>query len=1083
MAVTHGCRGRDRRAATLAIAGVFLLCGCGDNTRPVEPPPVEPPPVEAPVDGWRHRPGAGQFVEPAALIAMEPGAGRFALAAAGGAPPLVVSGRDYPGVVRVVSDLQADIARVTGIEPAMSHDAIPAGASEVVLIGTIGKSPLIDQLVKSGQLDVHDVADRWETFVIQPVDAPMPGVSRALVIAGSDQRGTIYGAYEISRHIGVSPWHFFSDVPAPHRDALYVNPARYTLGTPAVKYRGIFLNDENPQLGPWGSRFFGPGLAPGFPGGLNSKFYARVFETMLRLRANYLWPAVWGRAFAEDDPQNHAVATQYGIVMGTSHEAPMMRGIEEWNRHTTAYGGNGAWRFSTNRDAVVAYMTDGVKRMKEQNIEGVVTMGMRGPGDVSLPPEDGIPLIQNLIATQQQMLADVMGDDSQHVAKVWTLYKEVQDWYLRPDGIEVPDDITIVWAEDNWGNLRKLPDQTRASERPAGYGIYYHFDYVGGPRNYKWVDGNLLANVWEQLNLAYTYGVDRVWVANVGDLKNNELPTEFFLDYAWAPERWPVTRILEWQRRWATEQFGPDQAAAIADVIHRYEKLQSDRKPELLNRLVTWDRTKDLASDPDGALIYSDADPFSVVSYGEHQRVTAEWEKLAADAEQIGKVLPDGYQDTYYELVLYSVKASANLYALRLAQFTGALYADQGRAATNDLAALADARFQDDQAMNEHYNTAVAGGKWSGWATQPHIGYGRDSPWQQPERDNVALPDFIWPELARIALPPQASMGVAIDGSTAWWPGETATPPTLPTFSPFQSQRAQYIEVFNRGSTPFNYTASVPSEYAGIVTVLPTKGMVERQVRLGIQVDWTAAPAAVKDVPITITGSEGTTVTVNAVLDNRPLRVGSSAAPVPWDALTGFVEANGYVSMEADHYTSAVEANGITWFRIPDIGRTGAGMTVLPRNAPVQTPGGAAPHLEYQMYLSGTDDRQVEVWTYLSPRNSVRIATGDQDGLLYAVSIDDEPPRIVNITRVLAINPQANNGNGNKPWEWKAADNVIRAPTTHHVKGPNPHVLKYWAVDPTAIAQKLVVDTGGLLQSYLGPPESCRAPAPCRPRD
>jgi len=1078
------------RALTMAVAaaGSVLLVGCGDNNRLASKPPPPPPP-DAPqaVDAWHHRPGAGTFVEPGALIRFAPGTGTFPLVAAGAARPLVVSSSDHPGVVRVVGDLKDDIARVTGVAPDVVLDQVPSGASEVVVIGTLGTSPLVDALVAAGKLDVHDVTGRWETFVIQPVDAPMPGVARALVIAGSDQRGTIYGAYEISRRIGVSPWYYFDDVPVAHRDALYVNPDRYTLGTPAVKYRGVFINDENPQLGPWAPKHFGPGLAPGYPGGFNSAFHAKVFETLLRLRANYLWPAVWGRAFAEDDPQNHAVATAYGIVMGTSHEAPMMRGIEEWNRHPKAYGGTGDWRFSTNRDAVVAYMRDGVQRMKAQNIEGVVTMGMRGPGDVSLPPEDGIPLIQDLIGTQEQMLSEILGGDVRAIPKVWTLYKEVQDWYLRPDGIQVPDDVTIVWADDNWGNLRKLPDQTRSSERPAGYGFYYHFDYVGIPRDYKWVDSTLLANTWEQLNLAYSYGVDRVWMVNVGDFKNAEIPAEFFLDYAWAPERWPVDRIPAWQARWAAEQFGDEVAPALADVIRRYELLQSDRKPELLNRLTTWDRTQDLTAHPDAALVYSDADPFSLVNYAEHQKVTAAWQALAADAEAIDAQLPPEAHDAYYELVLYNVKASANLYALRLAQFTAALYADQGRAATNDMAAVATARFEDDQAMNAHYDT-IAGGKWAAWASQPHIGYGRDSPWQQPEANNVALPDFFWPPLRQLAIPTAtaASMGVAIDGSAKWWPGETATQPVLPTLSPYQAQRTQYIDVFNRGAAAFDYTVSVATAdaaFVGFVTVSPgPTGTVDKQVRLSLNIDWAAAPAAVTTVPITISGSEGTKVTVQAVIDNRPVQVAGAA--VPWSGLTGFVEASGYVSMEADHYTAQINDRGIAWIRIPDIGRTGAGMTVLPRNAPIRTPGGQSAHLEYQMYLADpTPSHPVEVWTYLSPRNSVRIASGELDGLLYAVSIDDEPPQLVNATSKLNINVQANSGNGNKPWEWKVADNVIRFPTTHTITGPNPHILKYWAVDPTAIAQKFVVDTGGLRDSYLGPPESCRAPAACVPAD
>jgi hypothetical protein len=1058
----------------LTVLGSAALLGCGGD--PAPPPPIDP---------WHHHPGAGEVIEPAPLIATSPTPGAFTLAEAGAVPPLVVSAGDFPGVVRVAGDLRDDIARVTQVTPQVVNDAPPAGVAQAVLIGTLGKSPFIDGLVKSGKLDVHDVTGRWETFVIQVVDAPMAGLTRALVIAGSDQRGTIYGVYEVSRQIGVSPWYFWSDVPAPHHDALYVTAAHYTLGTPAVKYRGLFVNDENPQLGGWGPAHFGPGKAPGFPGGFNSALYAKVFETLLRLRANYLWPAVWGRAFAEDDPDSHAVATRYGIVMGTSHEAPMLRGIEEWNRHPMAYGGTGDWRFSTNRAAVTAYMRDGLQRMKDQNIEGVITMGMRGPGDVSLPPEDGIPLIQDLITTQEQMITDVLGGDTRSIPKVWTLYKEVQDWYLHPAGIQVPDDITIVWAEDNWGNLRKLPDQTTNPERFAGYGIYYHFDYVGIPRNYKWVDTTLLPNAWEQLNLAYSYGVDRVWVVNVGDLKDAELPAEFFLDYAWSPERWPVTRLGEWTERWAAEQFGSEHAAEIADLLHRYALLQSDRKPELLNRRITWNRAADLATAPDTALVASDADPFSVVSYAEHQRIASEWKQLAADADQVGSTLPDIYRDPYYELVLYKVKATANLYALRLAQFTASLYADQGRAATDDMAAIATARFVDDQAMSDFYNHTIAGGRWSctadqapctGWASQPHIGYGKDSSWQEPEVGFWAAPDFIFPDLRQLTPPAEASMGVAIDGSTAWWPGGSDAAPVLPVFSPHQTQSAQYIEVFDRGAAPFDVAVAVPAAFDGVVTVTPSTATVAKQLRLALQVDWTKVSGGRTTVPITITGG-GSQVVVQAVLDNRPV-LAQDTTP-GWEALNGFVEASGHVAMEAEHYTSAIEGNGVSWLRIPDIGRTGAGMTVMPRNAALQKPGGSSPHLEYQMYLLDEGDRSVELWTYLSPRNSVRLASGDQDGLLFAVSIDGEAPQVVNATRQLAIDPQANSGNGNKPWEWKSGDNIIRIPTKHRISGPNPHVLKYWVIDPTVIAQKFVIDTGGLQDSYLGPPESCRAPGQC----
>ena len=528
-------------------------------------------------------------------IAFAPSPGSFPLAANGTAAPIVVDAGDHPGVVRVAGDLQADVERVTGVRPDVSNE--PA-AEEVVILGTIGKSALVDKLIAAGKLDVSGIKGKWETSLQQVVSNPLPGVRRAFVIAGSDQRGSIFGAYDVSRQIGVSPWHFWDDVPVRHRDSIYAQPGRHTQGTPKVKYRGFFINDENPALGRWAPAFFGPGQAEGFPSGFNSKFYAQVFETMLRLKANYLWPAVWGRAFAEDDLLNHATAKRYGVVMGTSHEAPMMRGIEEWNRHaedgSDPYSGNGEWSFRRNGEAIKKYWADGIKRMVDQDFEGVVTLGMRGNGDVSLPDGDGIDLMRSIIAAERQILADVSKQDITKIPQVWTLYKEVQRYWDQ--GLRVPDDVTVVFTDDNWGNMRKLPSDSEPP-RSGGYGLYYHYDYVGGGRNYKWVDTNQLPNIWDQLSQAYSYGVDRLWVVNVGDLKNNELPTQFFLDYAWDPDRWPVERLGDWERRYAAQNFGPERAKPIAEVLHTYAELQSRRKPELLNRLISLDPSKDLATD------------------------------------------------------------------------------------------------------------------------------------------------------------------------------------------------------------------------------------------------------------------------------------------------------------------------------------------------------------------------------------------------------------------------------------------------------------------------------------------------------
>lgn len=1005
---------------------------------------------------------------PDEYLSSRQGPGRFPLVAGGRAAPLVVSADDHPGVVRVVGDLQIDIQRVTGVRPSVSVDRIPR-QEEVVLVGTIGRSPLIDGLIDSGKLDTTGIAGAWETSLEQVVDNPLPGVRRAFVIAGSDQRGTIFGAYDVSKGIGVSPWYWWDDVPARHQDELYVLPGRHSQGTPVVKYRGLFINDENPVLGGWGPAYFGPGLAPGYPSGFNSKLYARVFELMLRLKANYLWPAVWGRAFALDDPRNHATATEYGIIMGTSHEAPMMRGIEEWNRFAVPavrdangniitpghdpYGGTGEWSFVHNADAIKAYWTEGIRRMVEQNIEGVVTIGMRGNGDTALPDSGGIDLMRQIVAAQRQIIGEVTGQDVTTVPQVWTLYKEVQRYW--EEGMRAPDDVIVVFSDDNWGNIRKLPDP-KLPPHPGGYGLYYHFDYVGGGRDYKWVDSSLIANTWEQLNLARSYGDFRLWMANVGDMKGNELPLQFFLDYAWNPDRWPIDSLPEWEKQYAAANFGPEAAAPIAEVLHTYATLQSRRKPELLNRRITVDPSKDLSTDPT-AVIYDDqATPFSLTDYQELDTVTAQWQALAARVQQIGTTLPPAWQDAYYEIVGYEIVASANLYAFRRAEFTNIHYAAQGRAATNDLADEAQARFAEDLALANHFNTAVAGGKWKLWQTQPHIDYGDvarygpNAPWQEPELNNWAIPDVIFPAVQRIQLPVAAELGVAIDGSESWWPAEPA-PAVLPEFSPYQSQPAQYIDVFNRGQTPFPYRIRAAQPY---VVVTPEHGTVDKQVRATVRIDWARAPLGTTQVPITVSGPNGGSVGITAVVAN----------PGPLPGVRGFVEANGYVSMAADHYDNAVGTDGITWRRLPDIGRTGAGMTPFPVTAESRTPGGAGARLEYRMHLFTTG--QATVWAYLSPRNNV-LST---DGLHYAMSFDDEDPHTVNITVATGADDTAMN----KQWERNTSENINLTATTHTITAPGEHILKFWMVDPTVVLQKIVVDVGGLRPSYLGPPESHR---------
>lgn len=364
----------------------------------------------------------------------------FALATGSKPVPLFVSAQDYEGVVRAVRDLRADVGRVTGMEPVVATDA--AGLrGPVVVVGTIGKSPVIDALIRGGKLDVTGVTGNWESYVRQVVSNPMPGVPQALVIAGSDKRGTIYGVYDLSSHIGVSPWYWWADVPARHQADLSVPLGRYTQGEPAVKYRGIFINDEAPAFSGWAKEKFG---------GVNHEMYARMFELILRMKGNYLWPAMWGNAFADDDSLDAVLADEYGIVMGTSHHEPMTRAQQEWKRY-----GKGAWDYGVNDTTLRAFWRKGIERMGAR--ENIVTLGMRGDGDrpMTTNGESNISLLEKVVADQRKILGEVTGRNPSKTPTLWALYKEVQDYYDK--GMRVPDDVTLLFSDDNWGNVRRLP--------------------------------------------------------------------------------------------------------------------------------------------------------------------------------------------------------------------------------------------------------------------------------------------------------------------------------------------------------------------------------------------------------------------------------------------------------------------------------------------------------------------------------------------------------------------------------------------------------------------------------------------------
>jgi hypothetical protein len=924
-------------------------------------------------------------------ISTQSASGCFPLAASGRSAPLWVSSKDHAAVTRIAQHLQGDIGSVTGSQPDLLIDEIPA-TSEIVLVGTLGKSPLIDQLVKNGQLDVADIAGKWEASLLQVVDKPLANVERALVITGSDKRGTLYGMFDLSARIGVSPWYWWADVPVQQHRELFVLPGHHTWGEPAVKYRGIFINDEAPALAGWAQEKFG---------GFKHQFYEKVFELILRLKGNYLWPAMWGRAFYDDDPENPQSADGYGIVIGTSHHEPMMRAHVEWSRY-----GTGAWNYETNEQTLQTFWRQGIERMDAH--ESTITLGMRGDGDEPMMQSANIALLERIIEDQRQIIAEVTQKDPATLAQMWALYKEVQEYYDL--GMRVPDDVTLLLCDDNWGNVRKLPSPDD-TPRPGGYGIYYHFDYVGGPRNYKWLNTSPISRTWEQMHLAYQHGVDRIWIVNVGDIKPMEFPAQFFLDYAWAPEQWPAERLPEYTHRWAEQQFGAEYAAEIADILSQYTRYNSRRKPELLAPTT-----------------------YSLVNYREADTIVADYNALAARAEHIYNVIASEYRDAYYQLVLHPVKACANLNEMYVTAGKNHLYASQGRAVTNELAAKVADLFQKDAEYSRYYNEVVAGGKWSHMMDQTHIGY---TYWQQPDENSMPAVDEIY-------IPVEAEMGVAIEGSEDWWPMVKGAL-VLPTLDVYQRQ-TYMIEIFNRGQTPFEYRAKAGADW---LLITPAEGIVENECRLLVSVDWERVPSGTQHIPITIAGPDDSHAVVQAVVNNpsSPKR----------NEVQGFIEGNGYISIEAEHYSRAVETGSVRWQIIPDFGRTLSGLMPVPVTAQSQMPipDRDGPRLEYRVYLFSSGP--VRVYAYLSPTLNYH-----GQGLRYALSFDDEPPQIVDIHA----------DRSNRAWEQSVSDNIRVAVSEHMVDCPGEHILKFWMVDAGIVLQKLVIDTGNARPSYLGPPES-----------
>ena len=594
---------------------------------------------------------------------------------------IYMDANDCKGVSYAAHALLKDIKTVSGTTATLTSDAgfqkKADTARPTILVGTIGHSTAIDQLVKQKRINGNLLKGKREKFIITLIDGQ-------LVIAGSDRRGTIYGIYELSQQMGVSPWYDWADVPVEHHDSIFVNKGIYTDGEPAVRYRGIFLNDEAPCLTSWVKNTYGTGYG-------DHRFYQRVFELVLRLRGNMMWPAMWGWAFYADDPENEKTADEMGVVMSTSHHEPMARNHQEYARNRKGWG---PWNYQKNKTNLQKFFREGIERMK--GTEQIVTIGMRGDGDEAMSAEADTKLMTNIINDQRKIIADVTGRKASETPQVWALYKEVLDYYDK--GMKVPDDVTLLLCDDNWGNVRRVPNAQERKHK-GGWGLYYHVDYVGAPRNSKMLNCTPVQNPWEQLTLAYENGIDRLWILNVGDLKPMEYPISQFMDIAWNPHKYAVNQITNHTRDWCAQQFGEEQADEAARLLNLICKYNGRCTPEML-----------------------DKNTYSLEN-GEWQEVVNQYLKIEADALRQYNSLPAAYHDAYRQIILFPIEVMSNLHQMYFAQAMNNQLYEQGNPKANIWADECENHFKRDSLICDEYNHKMAGGKWNGMMTQKHIGY------------------------------------------------------------------------------------------------------------------------------------------------------------------------------------------------------------------------------------------------------------------------------------------------------------------------------------------------------------------------
>lgn len=954
------------------------------------------------------------------LSQVDNGSDVFALIGKKGNACLYYDVQDFEVVKKVAGLFANDVKQVSGqtIKLGTTKDK---PSKSCIIVGTLGHNEWIDRMISKKKLDVQPLENKWESYLVQLVRNPLPGVEKALVIVGSDRRGAAYGLLSVSKAIGVSPWYWWADAPIAKHDKVFLKVNKSISKEPTVKYRGVFINDEDWGLYRWSKYNFEKER-----GNFGPRTYAKVCELLLRLQANYLCPAMHDASMAfHRIPENRLVADSFAIVMGSSHCEPLLfNTASEWKRDKM-----GEWDYIGNKEGVDKVLKSRVVECAP--FENVYTLALRGLHDRAMKASNNMSdrkdMLQGALMSQRKMLTDVIGKRAEDIPQAFTPYKEVLDVY--DEGLELPDDVTIIWPDDNYGYMKRL-SSPKEQKRSGRSGVYYHSSYLGKPHDHLWMNTTSPTLMYEELRKAYDMTADRIWLLNAGDIKSCEFAVDFFLTMAFDIDSFNFERAANYRAEWMCGLLGNKYQKEYQDVINSFYKLAFARRPEFMGWGYQW------TTDKHGRERNTDTD-FSLTNYREVDTRLAEYRRIGTTVEKILNELSDENQKAcFYQLLYYPVKGCELLNRMILDGQRNRWYSIQQRAATGKLEKMTKACYDSLDVITKGYNSLL-GGKWD------HI---------MTMKQGFAAAYFELPTLRTAQLQPVASLGILAEGEDVLKGLKSFH--SLPCFSTYLRQ-SYYVDVFNKGATPLKWKTSTTSDW---ILLSKKAGETDTEERVEVSIDWAKVPTGERILGVLdIMSDRGEKESVYISVFNP-----SSPSLAEMDTL--FVENNGYVSIDAAGYHRKVENDAIKMRTIPNLGIENTAIQLGdPVAAPQRTAGRNTPRLEYDFYTF--EQGSVDVYTYVLPTfvtSKDRGYAGHEATNIetkYGVCIDEGP----------VMNPSTSSFEYAQIWYESVLKNSRINKTTLHIDKPGKHTVKIICGDAGTVLQKIVIDFGGMKRSYFGP--------------